>query len=125
VLGSIGFRLYAVNFGNYEAAYGTIGGIILLLLWFYLSGFVIVVGAEMNAEIEHASPWGKNPGEHQPSEKKKIGVAAAKEYRENGARLPKPRPQPLALPPHVEPSFIEKALSFVAVLVRWRNRRRL
>jgi membrane protein len=33
------------------------------MLWFYLSGFAILVGAEMNAEIEHASPEGKNPGE--------------------------------------------------------------
>jgi membrane protein len=35
----------------------------VLMLWFYLSGLAILVGAEMNAEIEHASPEGKNPGE--------------------------------------------------------------
>ena len=124
VLGSIGFRLYAVNFGNYDAAYGAIGGIILLLLWFYLSGFVIVVGAEMNAEIEHASPWGKDPGEKHFGERKKIGVAAAKAYRERAQSVPKPPPQPLALPPHVAPSFLEKALSIVALALRWKNRRK-
>ena len=67
-----------MNFGNYEATYGAIGGVILLLLWFYLSGLVIVIGAEMNAEIEHASPWAKAPGERVPGEKKKIGAAAAR-----------------------------------------------
>ena len=124
VLGSIGFRLYAVNFGNYDATYGAIGGIILLLLWFYLSGFVIVVGAEMNAEIEHTSPWGKAPGERHFGEKKKIGVAAAKAFRERGKNAPKPAPQPLALPPHVAPSFFERAVSLVALFLRWKNRRR-
>ena len=64
--GTLGFRLYVVNFGNYDATYGTLGGIIVLLLWFYLTGLVIVIGAEMNAEIEHASPWGKEKGEKVP-----------------------------------------------------------
>lgn len=61
LLGSLGFRFYAANFGHYEAIYGALGGIIVLLLWFYMSGLCIVLGAEMNAEIEHASPWGKPP----------------------------------------------------------------
>jgi membrane protein len=82
LLGSLAFRFYAVNFGDYEATYGAIGGMILLLLWFYLSGLAIVIGAEMNAEIEHASPWAKAPGEKVPGEKKKIGAAAARAYRE-------------------------------------------
>jgi hypothetical protein len=45
-----------------------------LLLWFYLSGLVIVIGAEMNATIEHAPPWVKAPGEKGPGQKKKIGA---------------------------------------------------
>jgi hypothetical protein len=60
LLGSLGFRFYVVNFGNYEATYGAIAGVILLLLWFYLSALVIVLGAEVSAEIEHTSPWGSN-----------------------------------------------------------------
>ena len=80
--GTLGFRLYVVNFGNYDATYGTLGGIIVLLLWFYLTGLVIVIGAEMNAEIEHASPWGKEKGEKVPGQKKKIGYAAARAHRE-------------------------------------------
>jgi membrane protein len=124
VLGSVGFRIYAVNFGNYEAAYGAIGGIILLLLWFYLSGFVIVVGAEMNAEIEHTSPWGKAPGEKHFGERKKIGVAAARAYRERAQAVPKPPGRPLELPPYVAPSFLERAFSYATLFLRWKNRRR-
>jgi membrane protein len=81
LLGSLGFRYYAAHFGNYQATYGAIGGMILILLWFWLSGLVIVIGAEMSSEIEHASPWGKAPGEKVPGQKKKIGLAAARAYR--------------------------------------------
>jgi membrane protein len=80
ILFSLAFRFYVVNFGDYEEAYGTLGAIILTLLWFYITGLVMVIGAELNAEIEHASPWGKDPGEKVPGEKRKIGVAAARAY---------------------------------------------
>jgi|SRR5690242_17243338 membrane protein len=50
LIGSIGFRFYAVNFANYQATYGAVGGVILLLLWFYLSGLVFVIGAEMKED---------------------------------------------------------------------------
>jgi len=81
MLGSLGFRAYVVYAGNYEATYGTIGGIIVLLLWFYVMGLVIVVGAELNAEIEHAAPWG--PGRRQDvtiRERPKVGLAASRHY---------------------------------------------
>lgn len=54
LLGSLGFRLYVTTSGSYESAYGTLGGIIVVLLWFYVSGLAIVVGAELDAEIERA-----------------------------------------------------------------------
>jgi membrane protein len=75
---SLGFRAYLQFAGDYNATYGTIGGVIILLLWLYLSGFAILVGAEMNAEIEHASPYGKDPGEKTPGEKRRIGPTAAR-----------------------------------------------
>ena len=80
LVGSLAFRIYVVNAG-YESTYGAITGVILLLLWFYLSGFVIILGAEVSAEIEHASPWGKAPGEKIPGQKKKLGLAASRDYR--------------------------------------------
>lgn len=81
VLVSLAFKLYIAYFGNYNETYGTLGAFIILLTWFYLSGLSILIGAEMNAEIEHASPHGKNPGEKVAGEKKKIGVAAQRDYQ--------------------------------------------
>jgi membrane protein len=52
---SLGFRAYLQYAADYNATYGTIGGVIIMLLWLYLSGFAILVGAELNAEIELAS----------------------------------------------------------------------
>jgi membrane protein len=65
---SLGFRFYVMHFGQFNKTYGTIGAAIVVLLWFYLSGLVLLVGAELNSEIEHASPYGKNEGEKVPGE---------------------------------------------------------
>lgn len=65
---SLGFRFYVIHFGQFNQMYGTIGGVIVMLLWFYLSGLVLLVGAEFNSEIEHASPYGKAEGEKVPGE---------------------------------------------------------
>ena len=80
LLASLFFKLYVTNFGNYNDTYGSLGGVIVLMLWFYISGLSILVGAEMNAEIEHASPHGKAPGEKVPGQRKKLGALAAREY---------------------------------------------
>jgi membrane protein len=86
VVVSLGLKLYIAYFGNYNETYGTLAGFIVLLTWFYLSGLAILIGAELNAEIEHASPYGKDVGEKAPGEKKKIGPAAARAYEESKAK---------------------------------------
>jgi len=82
---SLGFKFYVANFTSYNATYGAIGGVIILMLWFYVSSLAILIGAEMNAEIEHASPYGKDPGEKVPGEKVKLGVLAEQEYEHKKA----------------------------------------
>ena len=77
---SLGFKYYVANITNYTATYGAIGSVMVLMLWFYISGLVLLLGAEMNAEIEHASPYGKDEGEKVPGQKRKIGVAAMRAW---------------------------------------------
>jgi membrane protein len=72
---SLGFKYYVANLTNYTETYGATGGVMVLMLWFYMSGLVILIGAELNAEIEHASPYGKDEGEKVPGQKRKIGPA--------------------------------------------------
>jgi membrane protein len=83
---SLGFKLYIVTMGNFTETYGAIGGVMVLMLWFYLSGIAILMGAELNAEIEHASPYGKDVGEKVPGQKKKIGLAAMQDYEDKRRR---------------------------------------
>ncbi len=86
ILVSLGFKLYISYFGNYNETYGTIGAVIVLLTWLYLSGLAILLGAELNSEIEHASPYGKSVGEKVPGEKRKLGVAAEKDFLERQSK---------------------------------------
>lgn len=53
VLGSVAFSLYVSNFGKYNETYGSLAAVIVMMLWLYLSAVAILVGAELNAEIEH------------------------------------------------------------------------
>jgi membrane protein len=62
ILASLAFSYYVNNFSSYNATYGSIGAVIVLLTWMYLTGLFLLVGGEINAEIEHASAEGKAPG---------------------------------------------------------------
>jgi membrane protein len=62
LLASWGFSEYVAHFGSYEATYGSVGGIIVLLLWMWISSVVLLAGAEINAVIEHKSEDGKRAG---------------------------------------------------------------
>ena len=52
---SLGLKWYVFHFGNYQKTYGAIGGVMVALLWFYFSGLAILLGAQLNATIAHAS----------------------------------------------------------------------
>jgi membrane protein len=86
LVASLLFRLYIVNFTDYTGAYGAIGAVIILMLWFYITGLAILTGAELNAEIEHASAHGKGPGQKNAAGKRMLGARAARAFAES-ARL--------------------------------------
>ena len=87
LIGSVGFKLYIANFTDYNASYGSIGGVIVLLLWFYLSSLAVLAGAELNAEIEHASEYGKPPGQKTATGRRLLGARARREF-ERRQRVP-------------------------------------
>lgn len=55
VLASVGLRIYLHFFNSYSKSYGSLGAVIILLLWSYVTGLTFLSGGEINAEIEHAA----------------------------------------------------------------------
>jgi membrane protein len=81
LLVSFGFKLYLSYFNSYSATYGTLGAVIILMLWFYFTGAAILIGGEINSEIEHAAaeagqPDAKEKGEKVPGQKEGAGAKA-------------------------------------------------
>lgn len=62
VLISLGLRYYVVNFGRYNEIYGALGGVVVLMLWLYLTGIVLMLGGKVNAVIYHAQRERKRAG---------------------------------------------------------------
>ncbi|KJS42842.1 MAG: membrane protein [Rhodospirillaceae bacterium BRH_c57] len=52
ILGSIAFSIYVSRFGSYNQTYGAIAGVVILMMWLYLTAFVVLLGAEINSELE-------------------------------------------------------------------------
>jgi membrane protein len=66
LLGSFGFSWYVDNFSNYNETYGALAAVIILLLWLYLSAFSVLLGAEINAEIERQTARDTTTGPPRP-----------------------------------------------------------
>lgn len=63
---SILFSVYISNFGNYDKMYGSFAAVIILMLWFYITAYVILLGAEINSEMEHQTRKDTTIGEDRP-----------------------------------------------------------
>jgi len=63
---SVGFSLYVDNFGSYDKTYGAIAGVIVLMLWLYLTCYLVLLGAEINSEAEHQTAHDTTEGEPRP-----------------------------------------------------------
>ena len=90
---SLGFAWYAQNFGNYSKTYGSVGAVIVLMLWLYIAGLTILVGSEINALLEHHAADGKEKGEREAGEKERDPQARARAQRAE-RELTAPSPDP-------------------------------
>jgi membrane protein len=66
ILASIGFSIYVNSFGNYNKTYGALAGIIILMFWLYLTAVIVLVGAELNTEMELQTARDTTKGPEQP-----------------------------------------------------------
>jgi membrane protein len=60
------FSFYASHFSSYQKTYGSLAGVVLLLMWLYLSAYAIIIGAELNAELEHQTARDSTEGHPKP-----------------------------------------------------------
>ena len=75
LLGSIGFSWYVDNFGKYNQTYGALAAVIILLLWLFLSAFVVLLGAEFDAETERQTATDTTTGPSRPLGQRDAEVA--------------------------------------------------
>jgi membrane protein len=66
IAGSIAFSVYVGSFGKYNQTYGSLGAVVILLLWLYLTAFSILFGAELNSELEHQTAADTTVGTPRP-----------------------------------------------------------
>jgi membrane protein len=66
LIGSVLFAVYVRYWGSYGETYGALGGVVVLLMWFYLSAYIIVLGAEINAETERQTKRDSTTGQSKP-----------------------------------------------------------
>jgi len=66
LVATLGFGFYVSNFGSYNATYGSLGAVVVLLMWLYLSAYVLLLGAELNAELEHQTARDTTEGPERP-----------------------------------------------------------
>ncbi|MBL8658172.1 MAG: YihY/virulence factor BrkB family protein [Rhodospirillales bacterium] len=66
IAGSVAFSFYVQNFASYNKTFGSLGAVVVLLMWFYLSAFIVCIGAELNAELEHQTARDSTTGRERP-----------------------------------------------------------
>lgn len=75
IVASYGFSFYLNEFASYNETYGSVGGIIILLMWLYLSAYIILIGAEVNSSIELQTTADSTIGEDKPMVERNAVVA--------------------------------------------------
>jgi membrane protein len=66
IVGSVGFTVYVANFNSYDKTYGSLGGVVILLTWLYLSALMVLLGAVINAQAERQTRADSTEGAPRP-----------------------------------------------------------
>ena len=66
LVASVGFSVYVSNFGSYNESFGSMAGVIILLMWLWISAYIVLLGAELNAEIEAQTTEDTTTGTDEP-----------------------------------------------------------
>lgn len=66
IVASVAFSIYTANFGSYNETYGALGAIVVVMLWLFISAYVVIVGAELNAELERQTAVDSTTGPTRP-----------------------------------------------------------
>ncbi len=75
VIASVAFTVYVANFGSYDKTYGSLGGVIILLTWLYLSALVVLLGAVINAQSEKQTRRDSTDGRPRPMGRRAANAA--------------------------------------------------
>lgn len=75
LIGSVAFSVYVRNFGSYNETYGSLGAVVILLMWFWLSAYVVLLGAEFNSELERQTRRDTTAGGTEPMGKRDAEAA--------------------------------------------------
>jgi membrane protein len=142
VILTLGFGFYVSHFGKYNVTYGSLGGVIVLVTWLYLSSFVLLFGGEFNSEVEHQTAkdttadradkplgargaWSADHVASGPGEEGAEASGSEKPMSDDpGARRTTPQPQPHALLPKQQrehPYIAARATSRAAALAGMRK----
>lgn len=82
LVASVGFSIYVSNFGSYNESFGSMAGVIILLMWLWISAYIVILGAELNSEIEAQTRYDTTTGGGMP-----MGERGAKKADELGAAV--------------------------------------
>lgn len=75
LVGSLAFSFYVENFGSYNETYGSLGAVVILLMWLFVSAYCVCLGAELNAELEHQTRRDSTTGPVKPAGSRNAYVA--------------------------------------------------
>ena len=115
---TLGFGIYVANFGNYNATYGSLGAVVVLLTWLYLSSDILLFGAELNSELEHQTARDTTDGAPAPTGERGAWAADQVANEGDGGKGVSETAKPAAVEhgddPPVRPSEASMTADYVA-----------